>query len=435
MDLDTLYRIFRRSSGVTTDSRKCAAGSLFFALKGDTFDGNTFAAKALDGGCAYAVVDNPAVVPQGDARYLLVDDTLQALQQLARTHRRAMGTPIIGITGTNGKTTTKELMSVVLAQKYCLLHTEGNLNNAIGVPLTLLRLRPEHTLAVVEMGASHPGDIKELVEMAEPDYGIVTNVGKAHLQGFGSLEGVIKTKGELFDYLRGKGGATVFVHDDSPYLKDMAHGLTQVLYGSREGLYVSGRSLGCAPYLNLEWQAEDETGTPHEVHTHLIGDYNLPNVLAAIAIGRYFGVEAEAACRALEGYLPSNNRSQLKRTEKNTLIIDAYNANPTSMGAAIDNFSHMQAEGKVLILGDMRELGADSATEHRKIVDRLARERGFDRVILVGEQFGIANQGRYPHYPDTQALIAALQADCPTGKTILIKGSNSLKLASVADYL
>ena len=435
MDLDTLYRIFRRSSGVTTDSRKCAAGSLFFALKGDTFDGNTFAAKALDGGCAYAVVDNPAVVPQGDARYLLVDNTLQALQQLARTHRRAMGTPIIGITGTNGKTTTKELMSAVLAQKYCLLHTEGNLNNAIGVPLTLLRLRPEHTLAVVEMGASHPGDIKELVEMAEPDYGIVTNVGKAHLQGFGSLEGVIKTKGELFDYLRGKGGATVFVHDDSPYLKDMAHGLTQVLYGSREGLYVSGRSLGCAPYLNLEWQAEDETGTPHEVHTHLIGDYNLPNVLAAIAIGRYFGVEAEAACRALEGYLPSNNRSQLKRTEKNTLIIDAYNANPTSMGAAIDNFSHMQAEGKVLILGDMRELGADSATEHRKIVDRLARERGFDRVILVGEQFGIANQGRYPHYPDTQALIAALQADCPTGKTILIKGSNSLKLASVADYL
>ena len=435
MDLDTLYRIFRRSSGVTTDSRKCAAGSLFFALKGDTFDGNTFAAKALDGGCAYAVVDNPAVVPQGDARYLLVDDTLQALQQLARTHRCAMGTPIIGITGTNGKTTTKELMSAVLTQKYCLLHTEGNLNNAIGVPLTLLRLRPEHTLAVVEMGASHPGDIKELVEIAEPDYGIVTNVGKAHLQGFGSLEGVIKTKGELFDYLRGKGGATVFVHDDSPYLKDMAHGLTQVLYGSRAGLYVSGRSLGCDPYLNLEWQAEGETGTPHEVHTHLIGDYNLPNVLAAIAIGRYFGVEAEAACRALEGYLPSNNRSQLKRTEKNTLIIDAYNANPTSMGASIDNFSHMQAEGKVLILGDMRELGADSATEHRKIVDRLARERGFDRVILVGEQFGIANQGRYPHYPDTQALIAALQADCPTGKTILIKGSNSLKLASVADYL
>ena len=336
-NIETLYRIFRSCKGVTTDSRNCPAGSLFIALKGETFDGNAFAAKALEAGCAYAVVDNPECMPEGDNHYLLVDNCLQTLQQLARHHRRTLGLPVIGITGTNGKTTTKELIAAHLNVHY----TQGNLNNHIGVPLTLLGLKPEHQLAVVEMGASHPGDIRELVEIAEPDYGLITNVGKAHLQGFGSFEGVVRTKGELYDYLRQKGGCTVFLNDDDPHLKAMAAGLQTVSYGSRTGLYVSGHATGCSPFLALEWQAAGQA-TAQKVQTQLIGAYNLPNALAAVTIGRYFGIGPARINHALESYTPRNNRSQLKRTAANTLIIDAYNANPTSMKAALDNFRAMQ---------------------------------------------------------------------------------------------
>ena len=431
-DLTTLYRIFLQSTGVTTDSRRCPAGSLFIALRGETFDGNAFAAQALKDGCACAVVDNPQYLPEGDPRYLLVDDCLKALQQLARHHRRALGTPVIGITGTNGKTTTKELMAAVLSQKYTLHYTQGNLNNSIGVPLTLLGLRPEHQLAVVEMGASHPGDIRELVDIAEPDYGLITNVGRAHLEGFGSFEGVIRTKGELFDYLREKGGATVFVHDDNPYLKDMAHDLKQVCYGSQAGLYVCGRMTGNSPYLALAWHTEREA-EEHPVQTHLIGEYNLPNALAAITVGRYFNVPAGQICHALESYVPHNNRSQLVRTADNTLIVDAYNANPTSMKAAIDNFHKMQAAHKMLILGDMRELGTDSPALHQEVVDQL-ETYGFEDVVLVGTAFA-ATRHHYPTYPDAPALIANLQAHRPTGKTILIKGSNGMHLNTVAEAL
>ena len=431
-DLTTLYRIFLQSTGVTTDSRRCPAGSLFIALRGETFDGNAFAAQALKDGCACAVVDNPQYLPEGDPRYLLVDDCLKTLQQLARHHRRALGTPVIGITGTNGKTTTKELMAAVLSQKYTLHYTQGNLNNSIGVPLTLLGLRPEHQLAVVEMGASHPGDIRELVDIAEPDYGLITNVGRAHLEGFGSFEGVIRTKGELFDYLREKGGATVFVHDDNPYLKDMAHDLKQVCYGSQAGLYVCGRMTGNSPYLALAWHTEGEA-EEHPVQTHLIGEYNLPNTLAAITVGRYFNVPAGQICQALESYVPHNNRSQLVRTADNTLIVDAYNANPTSMKAAIDNFHKMQAAHKMLILGDMRELGTDSPALHQEVVDQL-ETYGFEDVVLVGTAFA-ATRHHYPTYPDAPALIANLQAHRPTGKTILIKGSNGMHLNTVAEAL
>ena len=431
-DLTTLYRIFLQSTGVTTDSRRCPAGSLFIALRGETFDGNAFAAQALKDGCACAVVDNPQYLPEGDPRYLLVDDCLKTLQQLARHHRRALGTPVIGITGTNGKTTTKELMAAVLSQKYTLHYTQGNLNNSIGVPLTLLGLRPEHQLAVVEMGASHPGDIRELVDIAEPDYGLITNVGRAHLEGFGSFEGVIRTKGELFDYLREKGGATVFVHDDNPYLKDMAHDLKQVCYGSQAGLYVCGRMTGNSPYLALAWHTEGEA-EEHPVQTHLIGEYNLPNALAAITVGRYFNVPAGQICHALESYVPHNNRSQLVRTADNTLIVDAYNANPTSMKAAIDNFHKMQAAHKMLILGDMRELGTDSPALHQEVVDQL-ETYGFEDVVLVGTAFA-ATRHHYPTYPDAPALIANLQAHHPTGKTILIKGSNGMHLNTVAEAL
>lgn len=330
MDITTLYQIFLSCTGVTTDSRNCPKGSLFIALKGDTFNGNAFASKALEAGSAYAVVDEAAYAPAGDIHYILVDNCLHTLQQLANYHRRQLGTRIIGITGTNGKTTTKELISAVLSQKYNILYTLGNLNNPIGVPLTLLRLKAEHELGVVEMGASHPGDIKELVEIAEPDYGIITNVGKAHLEGFGSFEGVVRTKGELYDYLRRQSNSTIFLHQDNPHLTEIAWGLNPITYGEADNLYVNGHVTGNSPYLAFEWKAGKE-GERHEVHTRLIGEYNFPNALAAITIGRFFGVEPEKIDKALNEYEPHNNRSQLKKTTDNTLIIDAYNANPTSM--------------------------------------------------------------------------------------------------------
>lgn len=432
MDITTLYQIFLSCTGVTTDSRNCPKGSLFIALKGDIFNGNAFASKALEAGSAYAVVDEAAYAPAGDIHYILVDNCLHTLQQLANYHRRQLGTRIIGITGTNGKTTTKELISAVLSQKYNILYTLGNLNNPIGVPLTLLRLKAEHELGVVEMGASHPGDIKELVEIAEPDYGIITNVGKAHLEGFGSFEGVVRTKGELYDYLRRQGNSTIFLHQDNPHLTEIAWGLNPITYGEADNLYVNGHVTGNSPYLAFEWKAGKE-GERHEVHTQLIGEYNFPNALAAITIGRFFGVEPEKIDKALNEYEPHNNRSQLKKTTDNTLIIDAYNANPTSMLASISNFHNMQASQKMLILGDMRELGKDSPKEHQKIVDYL-EECGFKDVALVGELFA-ETRHTYPTYPDAPALIAELRINKPCGKTILIKGSNGIKLNTVTDYL
>lgn len=432
MDITTLYSIFQKCSCVTTDSRNCPENSLFIALKGENFNGNAFAAKALESGCAYAVVDEAGYAPDGDTRYIVTDNGLKTLQQLARHHRRQLGTPIIGITGTNGKTTTKELIAAVLSQSRHILYTQGNLNNPIGVPLTLLRLRPEHELAVVEMGASHPGDIQELVEIAEPDYGIITNVGKAHLEGFGSLEGVIRTKGELYDFLRARGNATIFLHADNPYLKEMAHGLNPITYGNEAGLYVSGHVTGNSPFLAFEWKADTEDER-HTVQTQLIGEYNLPNALAAVTIGRFFGIEAEKIDKALTEYTPQNNRSQLKKTADNTLIIDAYNANPTSMRAAIGNFRNMQAEQKMLILGEMRELGKESANEHQKIVDYL-EECGFKDVILVGELFANTRHN-YISYPHAPALIATLQKEKPSGRTILLKGSNGTRLSTIVEYL
>lgn len=432
MDITTLYRIFLECTCVTTDSRNCPQNSLFIALKGDNFNGNAFASKALESGSTYVVIDEAGYAPTGDIRYIIVDNCLRTLQQLANYHRRQIGTRIIGITGTNGKTTTKELLSTVLSQKYNVLYTQGNLNNAIGVPLTLLRLKAEHDLAVIEMGASHPGDIKELVEIAEPDYGIITNVGKAHLEGFGSFEGVIRTKGELYDFLRKRGDSTIFIDHDNPFLKEIAWGLNQITYGNEDNLYVNGTVTDNSPYLSLKWKAGKE-GKLYEVRTQLIGEYNFSNILAAVTIGRFFGVEAENINKALSQYIPQNNRSQLKKTLENTLIIDAYNANPTSMMASITNFQNMKADQKMLILGDMRELGKDSPDEHQKVVDYLEK-CGFKEVALVGDFFS-ATRHFYPSYPDVCALITELQIKKPTGRTILIKGSNGIKLSSVVDYL
>ncbi|WP_294605446.1 UDP-N-acetylmuramoyl-tripeptide--D-alanyl-D-alanine ligase [uncultured Bacteroides sp.] len=432
MDITALYKIFLECTSVTTDSRNCPEGSLFIALKGDSFNGNAFAAKALESGSAYAVVDEAEHAPAGDSHYILVDNCLHTLQQLANHHRRQLGTRLIGITGTNGKTTTKELMAAVLLQKYNLLYTLGNLNNHIGVPLTLLRLKPEHELGIIEMGASHPGDIKELVDIAEPDYGIITNVGKAHLEGFGSFEGVIKTKGELYDYLRERKSSTVFIHHDNAYLKEIAGGLNLISYGSEDGLYISGHVTGNSPYLSFEWKAGKD-GECHEVQTQLIGEYNFPNALVAVTIGRFFDVAPEKINIALADYAPQNNRSQLKRTADNTLIIDAYNANPTSMQASISNFHNMKVENKMLILGDMRELGKEGPEEHQKIADFLT-QCGFEDVMLVGDQFAAAKH-HFPTYPDARAVIEVLQKSRPHGKTILIKGSNGIKLNTVVDYL
>ena len=432
MELSALYQIFLECNTVTTDSRNCPKDSMFIALKGDSFNGNAFATQAINDGCAYAIVDEAAHAVKGDKRYILVDSCIETLQQLANYHRRPLGTRIIGITGTNGKTTTKELISAVLSQSYNILYTQGNLNNHIGVPVTLLRLKAEHDLAVIEMGANHPGEIKSLAEIAEPDYGIITNVGKAHLEGFGSFEGVIKTKGELYDFLRKKEGAIIFIHHDNPYLMNIASGLNQIPYGNDESLYVNGHVTGNSPYLTFEWKA-GKNGENYEVETQLIGEYNFPNALAAITIGRFFKVEPQKINKALTEYAPQNNRSQLKKTAENTLIIDAYNANPTSMMAALENFNKMTVAHKMLILGDMRELGAESAAEHQKIVDFI-KACEFEKVIFVGNLFAAAEHS-YQTYSNAQELIQALQTDKPKDYTILIKGSNGIKLSSVADYL
>lgn len=431
MNLSALYQIFLDCQLVTTDSRNCPEGSLFIALKGESFNGNAFAGKALETGCAYAIIDEPEYAVEGDQRYILVDDCLQTLQQLADYHRRQLGTRVIGITGTNGKTTTKELISAVLSQSHNILYTLGNLNNHIGVPSTLLRLKAEHDLAVIEMGANHPGEIKFLSEIVEPDCGIITNVGKAHLEGFGSFEGVIKTKGELYDFLRKKEGSTVFIHHDNAYLMNIAGGLNLIPYGTEDDLYVNGRITGNSPYLTFEWKAGKD-GETYQVQTQLIGEYNFPNALAAITIGLFFGVEATKINEALAGYTPQNNRSQLKKTNDNTLIIDAYNANPTSMMAALQNFRNMEVPHKMLLLGDMRELGAESAAEHQKIADYI-KECDFEEVWLVGEQFAAAEHS-FKTYPNVQEVIKELETNKPKGYTILIKGSNGIKLSSTVDH-
>lgn len=427
MEIAELYKCFMECGKVTTDSRNCPEGSMFIALKGETFNGNAFAAQALKQGCRYAVIDESEYTGEGT---ILVDNCLQALQQLANYHRRQLKTPVIGITGTNGKTTTKELISTVLSRKFNTLYTEGNFNNHIGVPLTLLRLTKEHEMAVVEMGANHPGEIKTLVHIAEPDYGIITNVGKAHLQGFGSFEGVIRTKGELYDFLRAKGGATIFIQNENPYLNGIAEGLTCVRYGQTAGLYVSGELISCSPFLSFRWTAE---GVSHEVNTHLIGSYNLDNMLAAAAIGRYFGVSDDDISSALASYLPHNNRSQLKETADNKLIVDAYNANPTSMMAALKNFRQVEAPHKMVILGDMKELGEASREEHQKVVDYL-KECGFDRVVLVGPEFAAATHF-YQTFQHVDEVLADIRIHKPQGYYILIKGSNSMKLSQLPEYL
>lgn len=427
MNTTELYELFVHHRKISTDSRNCPPGSLFFALKGENFDGNRFAAKALDAGAAYAIIDNPEC--RTNERTILVDNALKALQQLAHRHRKMLGIPVIGITGTNGKTTTKELVAAVLSTKYNILYTEGNLNNQIGVPLTLLRLDNDHEMAVVEMGANHPGDIKELVEIVAPNYGIITNIGCAHLEGFGSLDGIIQAKRELYDYLRHTQGKIFIQHEDKT-LRQIAEGLEQISYGKEEGDFTVGHVVSCNPFLTFDWKQQ---GKVHVVETHLIGAYNLDNILAAIAVGRYFRIPAERISRAIATYNPTNNRSQWKDTGKNRLIIDAYNANPDSMKLALENFVRMDASPKAVILGDMRELGPAGDELHREIVRRL-RDAGFDQVLLCGEHFSHTGNG-FRTFPTTAALKDYLQAHPLSGFHILLKGSHGMALESLVELL
>ena len=439
---------------ITTDSRNCPAGSTFLALKGASFDGNAYATQALEKGCAYAIVDAP--ISEADAkkwkdRLIHVDDGLQTYKDLAREHRRQFNIPVIGITGTNGKTTTKELVKAVLAEKYNVMATEGNFNNDVGVPKTLFRLNSFHEIAIIEMGASHPGDIKTLAETAEPTCGLITNVGRAHLQGFGSFEGVIKTKCELYDYLRTRSDGHIFLNADNDFLVDQIHDddtLWITPYSSdpdKQYSCISGEVLACDPLLKFRWrkplmELEEESASQkwHKVQTQLIGAYNLDNLLAAIAVGINFGVDRKAICHALESYAPTNSRSQLMQTAKNRLIVDAYNANPSSMEAALVNFRLVEADHKMAILGDMRELGETSREEHQHIADLIA-ETGLESVWLVGDEFAQVDwkgdAGACRKFHDVEEVKAALATKCPEGFTILVKGSNGTKLFQLPDLL
>ena len=444
MDIKELYKLYQQHPQITTDSRECPKDSIFLALKGESFDGNKFAASALEKGCSYAIIDEPEY--KQDDRFILVDNCLQTFKDLAREHRRQFDIPVIGITGTNGKTTTKELIAAVLSQKYNVLYTQGNFNNDVGVPKTLFRLTKEHEIAVIEMGASHPGDIKTLVETAEPTCGLITNVGRAHLQGFGSFEGVIKTKGELYDFLRSQKDSLIFINADNEYLMDLISDDEEVWLSpystDADNQYscISGEIIACDPFLKFRWreplmilEEEGRSTKWHKVQTKLIGSYNIDNLLAAIAVGINFGVDRKKICAALEEYTPSNNRSQMTITEKNHLIVDAYNANPTSMHAALDNFSLIQAEKKMAILGQMGELGEESEKEHRMLVDRL-ESSGYNEVWLVGDNFkDIACPFRKFH--DVEEVKAAIKENCPEGFYILIKGSNSNKLFQLPELL
>ena len=429
MELKNLYELFLQHPTITTDSRDVPEGSMFFALKGETFDGNAYAKAALEQGAAYAIIDEKEYAEEGNQRLILVDDVLTTLQRLARYHREQLGTTIVGITGTNGKTTTKELIAAVLKKKYNVLYTQGNFNNHIGVPKTLLQLTKEHEMAVIEMGANHPGEIKTLVEIVRPNYGIITNVGRAHLLGFGSFEGVIRTKGELYDFLRETKG-TAFINNDNPHLLGISEGLKLVKYGQTDApdLLVKGQLVECNPFLKLEW-------TGGEVQTRLIGSYNLDNALAAACIGTFFQVPANDICAALEEYTPSNNRSQLTITKDNRLVVDAYNANPTSMKAALDNFRYIKDDHKMCILGQMGELGDVSEEEHQKVIDQIG-EGGFEQVWLVGENFAKTNHpSDYRLFANVDEVKAALAAKKPKGFLILIKGSNSNKLVQTVELL
>ncbi|MCW5899170.1 MAG: UDP-N-acetylmuramoyl-tripeptide--D-alanyl-D-alanine ligase [Flavobacteriales bacterium] len=425
--IEQIHKAFLGSSGACTDTRDIAEGVLFFALKGQRFDANAFAAEALGKGARQVVVDDPQVVR--DERYLLVPNVLVALQELGRHHRRTFNIPVIGITGSNGKTTTKELLHAVLAVDRPTLATTGNLNNHIGVPLTLLGLTGEHRIAIIEMGANKPGDIAELAAIAEPTHALITNIGRAHLEGFGGLEGVVRTKTELYAHIKAHGGQ-LFVNADDGLLMEKSAGLRRATYGTTPKADTSGALVGEGPFMELVFAGRD--GRAYHVATRLIGDYNLPNALAAVAIGQYFGVADDRIAEALAAYVPGNNRSEFRDTGRNQLVMDAYNANPTSMAAALRNLAAMRSDRpKLAILGDMLELGADSAREHEAIV-ALVKDLGL-AARFVGPEFQLRTKEL--SYPDAASLLGSLNKEPLTGHLVLVKGSRGIRLEAVVEAL
>lgn len=432
--IEQIYKLYSQKYIVTTDSRKVEQGCVFVALKGEHFDGNDFAYKVAEDNVAACVIADRKDLPYHE-RLFIVDDCITTLQELAKLHRKKNNIPVIGITGTNGKTTTKELISTVLSQKYNIIYTQGNFNNHLGVPLTLLQIKPNTEIAVVEMGANHPKEIEQLCEIAQPNFGIITNIGKAHLEGFGNFEGVVKTKNELYQYIKLKSKkqeAKIFVNSDNDLLVELSKEIPSLYYGSKIkttnlSLLVQGSKLkNQSPYLNIEWNN-------NEIKTNLVGDYNFENVMAAIAIGNYFNVESNLIIKALENYRPTNNRSQFIETDKNKIVMDAYNANPVSMSNAINNFKNICDNNHLLILGDMRELGKESLSEHLEILN-LIKKLNFNNVILVGSEFSKVNKD-FTSFSNVDELIKHINENEISGMKILIKGSNSIHLEKIINLL
>mgnify|MGYP003291121634 CR=1 FL=1 len=422
--LETIYQLYSKKYIVTTDSRKVEPGCVFVALKGEHFDGNDFAYQVANDNIAACVIADRKDLPKHEHLFI-VDDSLTALQQLAKLHREKCGTPIIGITGTNGKTTTKELVSAVLSQKYNIIYTQGNFNNHLGVPLTLLQIKPDTEIAVVEMGANHPKEIELLCSLAQPNFGIITNIGKAHIEGFGSFDGVVKTKNELYDYLRNTNGM-VFLNNDNQLLKDLAHDLKTVNYGKDNTADCNAKMLSSNPYLSINWDG-------NIINTNLVGDYNFENVMAAITAGLHFNIEPNLIIKALEDYSPTNNRSQFIKSDKNEIVMDAYNANPVSMSNAIKNFRNISDDKHLLILGDMKELGNESLNEHQEIIN-LINSLAFSNVILVGTEFNKVNHN-FVSFLNVDELISHINQNEISGRKILVKGSNSIHLGKIINLL
>ena len=428
--IEELYKHYLDHPIICTDSRAVSNGCIFFALKGESFNGNIYAEGALKSGAVLAVVDEPGVVT--DERFFLVDDVLTALQDLARLHRSHFNGPVIGITGTNGKTTTKELVNAVLSANYLTHATKGNLNNHIGVPLTILSADLSSTgIWIIEMGANHPGEIAFLCNIARPDYGLITNVGKAHLEGFGSLEGVIKTKTELYEFLKSNGGSAFVCSGQTALMKHVSD-LNHLAYGHEVGDYCMGEIVSSDPFLIVKWYDNE---VELLIHTNLVGAYNVDNVLAAVCLGRYFGVAADHIIGAIEQYEPSNNRSQVMQSASNQLILDAYNANPSSMKVALENFALMNTFPKIVILGDMFELGAESRVEHEAILTQL-KDFDFANVLLIGPRFSeIALDSGFRCFQSTNDAYEWLVANPIRNASILVKGSRGMKLETLLPAL
>jgi len=426
MTTEELYKIYLEYPSVQTDTRKLQKGDLFFALKGPNFNANEFAQKAINAGAAYAVIDDEQYAVEG--KTIVVSDVLTSLQQLAKHHRQQFKIPFIAITGSNGKTTTKELIHVVLSSAFKTYTTEGNLNNHIGVPLTILKIKQDAEIAVIEMGANHLREIASYCTIALPTHGLITNCGKAHLEGFGSEEGVRKGKGELYDHLRAHDG-TAFIMWDYPYLRAMSKSIPHIyIYGTNDADIV-GNVLRSDQYLEVEFQK----GFKGTIHTNLVGDYNLPNVLAAVAVGKYFNVDEEKIKSSIESYTPTNSRSQLLQKNSNRIILDAYNANPTSMKAAIENFAKAEGNEKILALGAMAELGADSLKEHDDIIKEIDKHQWKD-VILVGGDFMKVDH-TYRKFNSPTEAGEFIQNIKPQNAFFLIKGSRSMQMEKLLDYL